>query len=104
MLWKKALAEMRKTACHICPYAQQAQSVACAGDVFELRFGAEAETAADFLKQTKAQETVSQALTREAGRPLSVKVIVTRPALHQSEGPDIAGIFGAENIEIIEEE
>lgn len=104
MLWKKTLDKLRSTSFHICPYAQQAEGVACVGDVFEIKFGADAETAADFLKHPKAQETLAQTLAQEAGRTYNISVVVSHTAGHQSAGTNIADIFGADNIEIIQED
>jgi DNA polymerase-3 subunit gamma/tau len=104
MIWKKTLLALRKTAFHICPYAEQAAGVQCAGDMFEIRFGAGSGMAADFMKQDKTQEALNKVLTDEAGRPLSVKIIVAHEAPVSGKGPDIAGIFGSDNIEIIEED
>jgi len=73
----------------------------CEGDKFEIKFGGDADMAADLLKSPKAQETIAQVLTKEAGRPLSIKVIVAHKSTQTDEGPDISEMFGVENIEII---
>ena len=104
IIWEKALSVLRKTAFHICPYAQQAADVHCADDVFEIRFGAGSGIAAEFMRQDKTLAVVSNALAVEAGRPLTVRIVALHQAASPSEGPDIADIFGPDNIEIIEED
>jgi DNA polymerase-3 subunit gamma/tau len=105
MIWKRVLGELRQSAGYICTYAEQAESVVCVGDVFEIKFGGDSDMAADLLKSPKVQETVSQVLAKEVGRPLSVKIVATHQSMHTTnEGPDISEIFGAENIEIIQED
>ncbi len=103
-MWKKTLETLRNDAAHVCLYAQQADEVLCVGDVFEIRFGTEAETAADFLKRPKIQESLEQTLTQAAGRPLTANITVAHRAHAENTGNGISEIFGADNIEIIQED
>ncbi len=104
-MWKKALLALEdKKAYHICTYAKKAETVVCTEDVFEIRFDAEGETAAEALTMPNAQAALTQLLSAEAGRPLNVKVIRAQRSQTGKTGVDIAAMFGAENIEIIQED
>jgi DNA polymerase III gamma/tau subunit len=103
-LWKKTLEVLRKDAAHVCLYAQQAKEVLCVGDVFEIKFGTDAGTAADFLKHPKVQESLEQTLSETAGRPFSVSIIAAHHAQPKNTEKGISEIFGADNIEIIQED
>jgi DNA polymerase-3 subunit gamma/tau len=103
-IWEKTLSVLRKTAFHICPYAKQAENVHCTDDVFEIRFSAGSGIAAEFMRQDKTLAVVSKALEEQAGRPLIVRIVASHQAAAPSEGPNIADIFGPDNIEIIEED
>ncbi len=104
-IWKKTLLALEdKKAYHICTYAKKADAVVCTDDVFEIRFDAENETAAESLKMPNAEAALIQTLSAEAGRPLTVKIIRAHGTQAGSAGVDITEIFGAENIEIIQED
>ena len=103
-LWKKVLGMLRKEAPHVCLYAQQAKEVLCVSDVFEIKFETEAETAADFLKHPKVQESLEQMLSEVVGHPVSVSIIVAHHAQSENTEMGISEIFGADNIEIIQED
>ncbi len=101
-IWKKTLLALEdKKAYHICTYAKKAEAVVCTDDVFEIRFDAENETAAESLKLPNAEAALVQMLSAEAGRPLTVKVIRAHGAQAGQSDENYAEMFDGYNFEIV---
>ena len=74
----------------------------CTDDVFEIRFDADNETAAESLKMPNAETTLVQMLSAEAGRPLTVKVIRAHGAQASGKSEEnYAEMFDGYNYEIV---
>lgn len=98
--WEKLLATMKKDAYFVFTYAQKAKEVTCAGNVLEIKFGADDEISADYMKEPPAQSALSKALESICDQPMSVSVITEKQAEDAPVDLSILEMFGAEIEEI----
>lgn len=103
-IWKKAMAMLRQESLDICPYAQRADRVQCVGDLFEIKFGPDADTAAEYLKTPRVLESLEATLAKAAGRPLSVSIMMSRHTEPENTDIDLQEVFGDVKIEVIQED
>lgn len=98
--WEKLLAKLKSDAYFVFTYAQKAKEVTCVGNVLELKFDADDEISADYMKEPPAQNALTKAVESVCNRPLSISVITEKQAEEAPVDLSILEMFGADIEEI----
>lgn len=98
-IWAKLLAVLKEKAYFVFTHAQKAIEVQCASNVLELKFNADDDISAAYMKEPPAQKAIGECLSAITNRDIAISIIIEHPKEEAPVDAKIYEMFGDQNIE-----